>query len=427
MFIDLHIHSTASDGTDSPKEIVEKISRKDGIKIFALTDHDTIAGIEKLPADISDKIFFINGVEFSCKTADGVKCHILAYFFNADNEEFQMLLRNGSELRKVQFEKRLKYLSEKYGITFTESDIAEICKSNIVGKPHIVNFAAQKFGFDKDQLYKDLRKCSVGSARQDAASVIKAVKNSGGIAVWAHPLGGEGEPILSQDEFKARLHELCNFGIQGLECYYSRYTNEQEKFLAESARENKFLISGGSDYHGLNKNIALGTLGTESPDIKIYQLTILQKIFEQHKISRIRQAFKLAKIAHEGQTDKAGVEYIYHPMTVAFQCGGNISAMIVALLHDVAEDTNLSVDDLQKKISLTDEEIHALKLLTHDEKISYFDYVQNISADELARQVKIADLKHNSDLSRIPKEVQTSKDFKRVEKYKQALKILRGD
>ena len=82
---------------------------------------------------------------------------------------------------------------------------------------------------------------------------------------------------------------------------------------------------------------------------------------------------------------------------------------------------------MQKKISLTDEEIHALKLLTHDEKISYFDYVQNISADELARQVKIADLKNNSDLSRIPKEVQTSKDFKRVEKYKQALKILRGD
>ncbi len=427
MFIDLHIHSTVSDGTDSPKEIVEKISRKDGIKIFALTDHDTIAGIENFPADISDKIFFINGVEFSCKTTDGVKCHILAYFFNADNEEFQMLLRKGSELRQIQFEKRLKYLIDKYGITFSEDDIAEICKSTIIVKPHIVNFVAQKFGFDKDQLYKDLRKCSVGSARQDAASVIKAVRNSGGVAVWAHPLGGEGEPILSQDEFKARLHKLCNLGIQGLECYYSRYTNEQEKFLTESARQNRLLISGGSDYHGLNKNIALGELGTESPDIKIYQLTILQKIFEQHKNSRIRKAFQLAKIAHEGQTDKAGVDYIYHPMTVAFQCGGNISAMIVALLHDVAEDTNFSVDDLREKISLTDEEIHALKLLTHDEKISYLDYVQNISVDELARQVKIADLKHNSDLSRIPQEVRTSKDFKRIEKYSQALKILRGD
>lgn len=64
MFIDLHIHSTASDGTDSPKEIVEKFSHKDGIKIFALTDHDTISGIEKLPADISDKIFLLTAWNF---------------------------------------------------------------------------------------------------------------------------------------------------------------------------------------------------------------------------------------------------------------------------------------------------------------------------------------------------------------------------
>ena len=173
-----------------------------------------------------------------------------------------------------------------------------------------------------------------------------------------------------------------------------------------------------------NKNISLGELGTESPSLKIRQLTILQKNFEQHENSRIRQAFNLAKIAHEGQTDKAGVDYIYHPMMVAFQCDGNISAMIVALLHDVAEDTNLSVDELREKISLTAEEFHALNLLTHDEKIPYFDYIQNIKSDELARQVKIADLKHNSDLSRIPAELRTEKDFSRVEKYNQALKIL---
>jgi len=427
MFIDLHIHSTASDGTDTPVEIAEKISRKDGVKIFALTDHDTIAGIEKLPAEIYDKTFFIDGVEFSCKTTDGIKCHIPAYFYDSNNDEFQKLLRKGSELRKIKFEKRLKYLGDKYNIIFTESDIAEICKSNTVGKPHIVNFVAQKFNLDKDTLYKDLRKCHVGDARQDAASVIKAVKDSGGVAVWAHPLGGEGEPILSKTEFTSRLQALCNLGIQGLECYYSRYTNEQEKFLAESAREKNLLISGGSDYHGLNKNISLGELGTEKPEIKLHQLTILKKIFEKHKNPRIRQVFQLAKTAHHGQFDKAGVEYIYHPMTVALQCGGNISAMIVALLHDVAEDTDLTIDDLQERISLTDEEIQALKLLTHDEKIFYFDYIQRIKFNELAKPVKISDLNHNSDLSRIPQDIRTEKDFKRVEKYSQALKILIGD
>ena len=282
VFIDLHIHSTVSDGTDTPEEIVEKISCKDGVKIFALTDHDTIAGIEKLPTTLSDTILFINGVEFSCKMADGAKCHILAYFFDAANETFQQLLSKGNELRKVQLDLRLKYLSKKYNITFSESDIAEMCKSTVVGKPHIVNFVVQKFGLDKESLYKDLRKCYVGDARQDAATVINAIKESGGISVWAHPLGGEGEPLLSKDEFKIRLKELCDLGIQGLECYYSRYTNEQENFLAQSARENNLLISGGSDYHGANKTIALGELGVELPDIKFNQLTILQRLVENN-------------------------------------------------------------------------------------------------------------------------------------------------
>ena len=282
MFVDLHIHSTASDGTDTPEEIAKKIEQYSGIKIFALTDHDTIAGIEKLPVIFSDTTFFINGVEFSCKIANGNKCHILAYFFDAAKEEFQQLLCKGNELRKVQLDIRLKYLTKKYDITFSESDIAEICKSTIVGKPHIVNFVSNKFCLDKESLYKDLQKCYVGDARQDAAVVVKAIKESGGISVWAHPLGGEGEPLLSNEEFKSRLRELCRLGVQGLECYYSRYTNKQEDFLVRSARENNLLISGGSDYHGLNKTIALGELGAELPDIKIQQLTILQRIFEAH-------------------------------------------------------------------------------------------------------------------------------------------------
>ena len=280
MFVDLHIHSTASDGTDTPEEIAKKIEQYSGIKIFALTDHDTIAGIEKLPVIFSDTTFFINGVEFSCKIANGNKCHILAYFFDAANEEFQQLLCKGNELRRVQLNIRLKYLSKKYNISFSESDISEICQSTIIGKPHIVNFVAQKFGLDKETIYKDLRKCYVGDARQDVATVIKAIKESDGISVWAHPLGGEGEPLLSNEEFKSRLSELCKLGIQGLECYYSRYTNMQEDFLVQSARKNNLLISGGSDYHGLNKTIKLGELGAESPDIKLNQLTILQRLVE---------------------------------------------------------------------------------------------------------------------------------------------------
>lgn len=427
MFIDLHIHSTESDGTDSPEAIVEKIPNEAGIKIFALTDHDTVSGIEKIGKVLPSDIFFINGVEFSCKISDGDKCHILAYFYDSSNEKFQEILQKGNELRRKQFDIRLKYLSEKYGITFSESDIAEMCKATIVGKPHIVNFVSTKFGLDKDTLYKDLGKCYVGDARQDAATVIKAIKEAGGVAVWAHPLGGEGEPLLSDTEFETRLNKLVNIGIQGLECYYSLYTDEQEDFLAKNAQKNNLLISGGSDYHGTNKNIQLCELGKEyssrfadSSKI-IWRLTILQKIFEKHKNPRIRKAFEIAKKAHDGQVDKAGVDYIYHPMTVAFQCVGDDSAIIVALLHDVVEDTNYTLDDLQKQIPLNAEELEALKLLTHDKSVPYTDYIENIKTSDLARKVKLCDLHHNMDYSRFFKDV---KQWENSQKFTEAIESL---
>ncbi|MBR0261901.1 MAG: GTP pyrophosphokinase [Selenomonadaceae bacterium] len=146
------------------------------------------------------------------------------------------------------------------------------------------------------------------------------------------------------------------------------------------------------------------------------------KNFSNHANERIRRAYETAKAAHSGQVDKAGVEYINHPLTVAANVGENISAIIVALLHDVAEDTNITITELKKKIPLTDDEVQALELLTHDKNISYFDYVAKIKSNNLARIVKAADLKHNSDLSRIKNPSQ--KDFARVDKYKAALKIL---
>lgn len=149
-----------------------------------------------------------------------------------------------------------------------------------------------------------------------------------------------------------------------------------------------------------------------------------EKFFERNEDLRVRKAFEMASIAHSNQFDKAGKKYIFHPMTVALGCKGDISAMIVALLHDVAEDTAFSLEDLKEKISLTSKEFDALKLLTHEENVSYFDYIERIKTNELATKVKIADLKHNSDLSRIPEDMRTEKDLARVEKYKKALKIL---
>ena len=144
--------------------------------------------------------------------------------------------------------------------------------------------------------------------------------------------------------------------------------------------------------------------------------------FANHNDARVRKAFAVARAAHAGQVDKGGVAYINHPLTVAANVGEDTSAIIVALLHDTVEDSAITLDELQAEIPLTAAESEALRLLTHDDATPYLEYVAQIKTNALAAKVKIADLKHNADLSRIPEH--TAKDLERVAKYRRALDIL---
>lgn len=130
----------------------------------------------------------------------------------------------------------------------------------------------------------------------------------------------------------------------------------------------------------------------------------------------------IAERAHAGQVDKAGKPYIGHPAHVAVSVEGD-KAKAVAWLHDVVEDTPMTFDDL-RAAGIDDEVLAALELLTHDKTVPYMEYVVAIRENDLARTVKLADLAHNSDLSRLP-EV-TDADLQRVEKYRQAMGLLRG-
>ena len=187
----------------------------------------------------------------------------------------------GKTLKKNKFDIRLNFLRELYHAEISDDEIAESFNDIDLGKPQLVNFFANKCNFPKQKIFFDIKKCNTGYLRLEVEEVVKAVTSAGGIAVWAHPLGGEGEKILEPDEFYRRLEILIGCGIRGLECYYSRYTPAQENFLVNAATENNLLISGGSDYHGLNKRgIWLGKLCAEDFHVKISQLTILEKIFE---------------------------------------------------------------------------------------------------------------------------------------------------
>lgn len=137
-------------------------------------------------------------------------------------------------------------------------------------------------------------------------------------------------------------------------------------------------------------------------------------------MSNYELALKIATEAHKGQVDKAGVPYINHPLTVASLVETE-EEKIVALLHDTIEDTNITEQDLLN-YGFSNKIVEAVKLLTHNKNVPYMDYVAKIKNNELARKVKIADLTHNSDLSRL-KEI-TDKDKKRYKKYQNALLYL---
>lgn len=135
-----------------------------------------------------------------------------------------------------------------------------------------------------------------------------------------------------------------------------------------------------------------------------------------------KAAMKLCFEAHKDQVDKAGIPYIFHPTSLAERFEeGQEAEICAALLHDVLEDTNYTVDNI-RAAGMNEEVIEALLLLNHDPKVEYMDYVRHLSKNNIARHVKICDLKHNSNLSRLEKV--TEKDLKRVEKYKEALRIL---
>ncbi len=272
---DLHVHSNYSDGSNTVSELVD-IMKNYQIDIFALTDHDTVDGCKEL----DEKTNFIKGVELTSICGD-IKCHILGYNVDIYNQELNDLISKGKILRRQKLEKRIQYLKKVHNIELTSEELDWLYSRKSVVKTHVANVLVKR-GLAKNNIeamQKYLDGCKTGNIRFQGEESIGAIIKSGGIPVWAHPLGGEGEKHLEPKEFLPRLEKMISFGIQGLECYYSRYNFAEINFLLKCAEENKLLITGGSDYHGANKdNISPGKLNTEHKDIVPYKITLLDKI-----------------------------------------------------------------------------------------------------------------------------------------------------
>lgn len=273
---DLHLHSNNSDGSDTVLELVNKVI-KSGIKIFALTDHDTVAGVEEAEKLTSSEIKFIKGVELTCITR-GIKCHILGYNINPKNKDLTELIALGKKLRRTKLETRIKYLKEVWNIELTKDELDWLYSRKSVVKTHFANILVNRGLSDNnvDAMKKYLDGCHAPNTRFNGEEAIKIIKGAGGIAVWAHPLGGEGEEHISEQEFMPKLEKMIECGIQGLECYYSRYSIQEIEFLKNCAKKYNLLISGGSDYHGSNKTVPLGRLNISDIPIDSKEINILK-------------------------------------------------------------------------------------------------------------------------------------------------------
>ncbi len=264
---DLHIHSNCSDGSDTVDELAEKIKKAE-IEIFALTDHDTVEGC-KLMSEKFEK-GFIKGIELTCLLED-IKCHILGYGIDIENPKLKELIEKGKILRRKKLETRIHYLKDTWDFEFTKEELDWLYSRKSVVKTHLANILVKR-GLAENNIAameKYLNGCKTGNTRFDGKEAIETIQQAGGIAVWAHPLGGEGEKHLDFNAFIPKLEKMLKYNIQGLECYYSRYNKEEIKFLTDCAEKYNLYTTGGSDYHGTNKNIPLTKLNTDNTPVEL--------------------------------------------------------------------------------------------------------------------------------------------------------------
>ena len=272
---DLHVHSSYSDGSEGVNELLNSIINA-GINIFALTDHDTVAGCKEMRELVPNDIRYIPAVELTCQS-EKIDCHIVGYGVNYENEVLLSLIEKGKKLRRIKLDTRINYLKENWNIELTEEEKEWLYSRKSVVKTHVANILVKR-GLAEDNvnaMKKYLDDCKCPNTKFTIEEAIQAILSADGIPVWAHPLGGEGEKHLNKDEFLPRLEAMKNYGIKGLECYYSRYNENETAFLTECAQNNNLLISGGSDYHGTNKDVPIGRLNSDGKPINPESLSIL--------------------------------------------------------------------------------------------------------------------------------------------------------
>jgi predicted metal-dependent phosphoesterase TrpH len=249
MSLDLHIHSTFSDGTLSPAEIVD-LARRKGLKAIALTDHDTTAGVQAaVKAAEGIDLEVVPGLEISV-LHEGISLHILGYLMDTEAPDLTQALtglQKGRDERNASILQRL--LTQ--GIEVTAEDLRRVSHTGQTGRPHIARVMVEKGvvatilqAFEK-YLGRD-GSAYVSRPILGAADALGLLRRAGGLAILAHPL--QIDPTLAK--LPDLLHELIPLGLDGIEGYYPTHSAKVRKKLRALAEKYRLVLTGGSDFHG---------------------------------------------------------------------------------------------------------------------------------------------------------------------------------
>ena len=263
--IDLHMHTTVSDGTDTPEALLDLVKAA-GVALFSVTDHDAIRGAEILEQLQEEKgTAFLTGAEFSCRDEEG-KYHILAYGYDPAAGPILALAEKGHAFRMEKLKTRLDFLESEFGFTFPEEELAALYAMSNPGKPHIGNLMV-KYGYASTKAeaidgYVDRLNVKSGYFRPE--EVITQVLASGGVPVLAHPSFGSGNQLIVGEDLDRRVRHLTEYGLRGLEAFYSGFGDDYRPLRRENlelAERYGLYVTAGSDYHGANKTVRIGDTG----------------------------------------------------------------------------------------------------------------------------------------------------------------------
>jgi len=260
--IDLHTHTNKSDGTDSPRELVNKAIAQ-GLTVLAISDHDTTSSWEEATQTLRGSMQLVLGSEISCLTADGISVHMLGLLFDGGHPEMQIMLEETRDGRLPRMRKMIEKM-QGAGIDISMADVeAARPEGATLGRPHLADALVNKgIITSRDEAFQGMlnndSEFYVSHAAPTPVDAIKMIRKAGGVAVIAHPFASHRGQILQAGDFQ----NLVEAGLNGIEVDHRDQNPDERAQLRAIARELDVVITGSSDYHGTGKLNALAEFQT---------------------------------------------------------------------------------------------------------------------------------------------------------------------